>query len=205
MPRTLSDHEIHEFREQLCVAAERLFAEQGYEGVTMRALAGELGCSPMTPYRYFENKQAIFDAVRDAAFVRLGDVVERAAAAEADPLKRIRRLAHSYLDFARREPRAYRIMFELEKPAGDAPPGPLHGWGPLLGAMQQAVELGLIEGDPLTLAHLAWVSMHGLATLELSGKFLLGRSQGDLTESFLDHFLRGAGAPPAAFEPGETR
>jgi len=69
MPRAaLSQSEVDEFRDALCETATRLFAEQGYQGVTMRALATSLGCSPMTPYRYFENKAEIFEAVRSAAF-----------------------------------------------------------------------------------------------------------------------------------------
>ena len=57
MPRAaLSDHEVERFRDELCRVATLRFAEHGYGGVTLRALAAELGCSPMTPYRYFENK-----------------------------------------------------------------------------------------------------------------------------------------------------
>ena len=44
--------------------AERLFAEHGVEAVTMRQLAAALGVSPMTPYRYFKDKDAILAAVR---------------------------------------------------------------------------------------------------------------------------------------------
>jgi AcrR family transcriptional regulator len=198
-PRALSKHEVEEFREQLCRAAERLFAAHGYEGVTLRALATALGCSPMTPYRYFENKQAIFDAVREAAFVRFGARVEAAAAAHAEPIARFRALGEAYLGFARSEPHAYRIMFELEKPSqGEAEP--IHGWAPLLTTLEECVERGLLRGDPLELAHIAWVGMHGLATLEMSGKLILGRSQQELVAPVIDAFLRGAGAPPDALE-----
>ncbi len=38
--------------------------------MTLRALAAELGCSPMTPYRYFENKAELFAVVRADAFRR---------------------------------------------------------------------------------------------------------------------------------------
>lgn len=63
-PRPLCPEEIESFREGLCRVATRLFAERGVEGVTLRALARELGCSPRTPYRYFRNKDEIFLAVR---------------------------------------------------------------------------------------------------------------------------------------------
>ena len=70
MPRVLSDEAVGEFREKLVDAAERLFGQHGLEAVTMRQLAAELGVSPMTPYRYFADKDAILAAVRARAFNR---------------------------------------------------------------------------------------------------------------------------------------
>jgi AcrR family transcriptional regulator len=51
MPKTLSDEDIHQFREAMRRIAENAFATRGAQGVTMRELARELGCSAMTPYR----------------------------------------------------------------------------------------------------------------------------------------------------------
>ena len=64
MPRALTISELDSFREQLCSAATRLFAADGYAGVTLRKLAKEVGCSPMTPYRYFSSKDEILAAAR---------------------------------------------------------------------------------------------------------------------------------------------
>ena len=81
MPRAaLTEGEIESFRERICQAAARLFAENGYEAVTLRAIAAELGCSPMTPYRYFANKEEIFRAVRLAGFEDFGRRIHEAAA-----------------------------------------------------------------------------------------------------------------------------
>ena len=202
-PRALSEDQVHEFRDELCRVAERLFSEQGFEGVTLRALANELGCSPMTPYRYFENKAAIFDAVREAAFQRFGDRIEATARRHRDPLTRLRAMTYAYIGFAFEDPRAYRIMFELEKPTEPTKPL-LHGWDVLVGTLGECVAQGQLEGEPVTLAHLAWLAMHGLVTLELSGKLILGHSHEELVEPMLQSFLRGAGAPPAALEKRNT-
>ena len=66
MPRVLSESDVADFRERLCEAAERLFAQKGPDAVTMRQLAAELGVSPMTPYRYFADKEDILRAHRIA-------------------------------------------------------------------------------------------------------------------------------------------
>ena len=57
MPKNLSPAEVDAFRARLCAVAERRFAERGADGVSMRQLADELGCSAMTPYRYFSDKE----------------------------------------------------------------------------------------------------------------------------------------------------
>jgi AcrR family transcriptional regulator len=75
VPRVLSPEDVSSFRDRLCQAAERLFAEHGPNAVTMRQLAAELGCSPMTPYRYFKDKDEILAAVRAAAFDRFSEAL----------------------------------------------------------------------------------------------------------------------------------
>jgi len=211
VPRILSEDEIQDFRTSLCEVAERLFADCGYEGVTLRAIAAELGCSPMTPYRYFDNKEAIFTAVRMAAFMRFGRIIEQAALEHRDPIARLRAFARAYMGFAMEQPQAYRIMFEIARETTidedmlarpETRDAVLCGWRPLVEVLTELHEAGRIEGDPLTLAHLAWSSMHGLVTLELSQKLLLGRDYDELVEPLMDFFLRGIGAPPDSSESG---
>ena len=79
MPRNLSATAVDAFRARLCAVAEQRFARSGVEGVTMRQLADALGCSPMTPYRYFRDKDEILAAVRAAAFDRFASALEEAA------------------------------------------------------------------------------------------------------------------------------
>jgi AcrR family transcriptional regulator len=179
MPRTaLSPADIAGFREQLCTVAERLFAERGYPGVTLRALAAELHVSAMTPYRYFRDKDDIFAAVRAAGFRRFADAQEAAYAAESDPEERLRAMARCYVDFARREPHAYRIMFEMN-PLGSSEQYPelaaqqLRGWEPLLRGVGAAIDAGLLAGDPTHLAHVFWAAVHGIASLYLAGTYSL--------------------------------
>ncbi len=80
MPRTLSAEQVEKFRARLCEVAQHRFATQGRDAVSMRQLADALGCSPMTPYRYFRNKDEILAAVRTAAFDRFAAALEEAAA-----------------------------------------------------------------------------------------------------------------------------
>jgi len=202
MPRAaLSEIDLERFRESLCEVATRLFAEHGYSGVTLRALAAELGCSPMTPYRYFENKEAIFETVRQASFERFADCQTRAAGQAEDPIEQLRCLARAYAKFALDEPSAYRIMFQLDPPEAResyALMGSEHrSWRVMLEVVERAVDSGALSGDSDTLAHLFWSGTHGLVSLHLAGKLRLGRSLDVLLEAFLDGALPSTRIPHA--------
>ena len=107
-----------------------------------------------------------------------------AYAAEADPEKRLRAMARCYVDFARREPHAYRIMFEMNPLTGverypELVAQQMRGWEPLLRGVTAAVDAGLLAGEPAHLAHVFWAAVHGIASLHLAGTYtLLGSRPG---------------------------
>lgn len=192
MPRaSLTQDQLNDFRDSLCAAATRLFAAHGYKGVTMRALAKEIDCSPMTPYRYFANKAEIFDTVRSAAGTRFADAIDSAVKREAKHRPRLRAMCHAYVDFAVAEPHAYRIIFELEKGQRPEPPRveEARGWFIMKAAVADAIADGALEGDPDVVAHLFWSGVHGLVALHLSGMLELGIGLGPLVEAFIEREL----------------
>ena len=201
MPRTaLRPDDIAAFRARATAAATRLFAAHGYDGVTMRALADELGTSAMTPYRYLAGKDELFALVRADAFRRFGDRLAAALAAARQPAARLRKLKHAYLQFAIEHADAYRIMFELREPEDHARWPDLarearRAFGCLVHAVEDAIAAGVLAGDALTVAHLMWASVHGLVSLHLAGRLTL-RTLAQLAAS--DHEL-------AAFRPHRHR
>jgi AcrR family transcriptional regulator len=52
---------------QITHAALRIYAAKGPKGLTMRALGAALGVCASALYRHFRNKDAILEAVVDAA------------------------------------------------------------------------------------------------------------------------------------------
>lgn len=179
MPRAaLSADEVARFRTRAAEAATRLFAEQGYEAVTMRAVAEALGVSAMTPYRYVAGKEELFALVRTEAFRRFAERLEAALARGGDPVEKLRRLKQAYVGFALDEPDAYRTMFELRQPDpghAELAAQSRRAFGALHRTVAEAIAAGLLDGDPLTVAHLLWASTHGLVSLHLAGK-LAGRT-----------------------------
>ena len=116
MPRVLSDTDVADFRDRLCEVAERLFAERGPGAVTMRQLASELGVSPMTPYRYFEDKDDILAAVRSNGFNRFAEALETARASATGARARGSAVGEAYVTFALEHPHSYKLMFDFNQP-----------------------------------------------------------------------------------------
>jgi AcrR family transcriptional regulator len=174
MPRNLSPHDVEAFRARLCRAAERRFAADGLDGVSMRALADELGCSPMTPYRYFRDKDEILAAVRAAAFERFAAALEAAGRARGTAAERARAVGEAYLRFALNEPDAYRLMFDLSQPGEERYPALMAACARARRTMTAYVEdlvaEGVLDGDPVLLGYVFWAAVHGIVVLHLAGK-----------------------------------
>src|SRR5262249_10886136 len=149
--------------------------KRGIDGVSMRQLADALGCSPMTPYRYFRNKDAILAAVRAAAFDRFADALEAATGrAWGDLRAAAQATGEGYVQFALKEPEAYRLMFDLSQPHPERYPELVRATGRarrlMSASLEGLVKAGIFEGDPQLLGHVFWATLHGLVVLHLAGK-----------------------------------
>jgi len=182
MPRVLSETDVAEFRDRLCEAAERLFAEKGPDAVTMRQLAAELGVSPMTPYRYFRDKDDILAAVRTNGFNRFAEALEKARARTGSARARGAAVGQAYIDFALGHPHTYKLMFDLNQPREADYPD-------LVAAARRARETmsdyvkdlvadGVLAGDPEQVGMMFWAAAHGAIVLELAGKLPPGAARG---------------------------
>ena len=108
-PKT--DEEIAAFRDRVCDVATRLFIERGPQNVTMRQIASTLGVSPMTPYRYFQDKDEILATVRAEAFHRFSASLEQAVQQAPDARAKARAVGDAYVAFAKTYPAAYQLIF----------------------------------------------------------------------------------------------
>ncbi|MEE3624405.1 TetR/AcrR family transcriptional regulator [Nitrospirillum sp. BR 11752] len=175
-------------RDRVRDVAAGLFADRGLDGFKMRDLAARLGVSVMTPYRYFENKEAILACVRAHGFACLADALDRVPG-EGALEQRIAALAAAYGAFALAEPARYGLMFG---PAPARSPGVVEVRrqearveAAFTAQVQGLAEAGLSCAEPATLGRLLWSTLHGVAVLHLGGQL----PQVDLGEA-LRHAVR---------------
>ena len=199
MPRVLTDEAVGEFREKLVDAAERLFAQHGLEAVTMRQLAAELGVSPMTPYRYFADKDAILTAVRTRAFNRHAEALELAFEGGANTVERANAVGRAYLDFALGHPEAYKLMFDVKQPheAPELVAAGERSRATMTAHLKAMIDNGVLKGDPDLIGHMFWSALHGAIQLQLAGLLSPPFDAERLSGEIMRTLWRGLHAEPA--------
>jgi AcrR family transcriptional regulator len=107
----LSDDQRVQMREAIAAAARRVFLAEGYGSVSLRRLAGEVGCTPMALYTYYDSKldilRRLWAEVFDAAFAE----VERARTEGATPALQLKAMACAYVRYWLDHPDHYRLVF----------------------------------------------------------------------------------------------
>ena len=97
-------------REKFLKAAEILFVERGYDGVSISDIARKSGATKGHLYYYFKNKEALFDAVLKQHLDAQRDAMNQAAAAGGNMKERIHAALDSYIDFIEKNPGFPRLI-----------------------------------------------------------------------------------------------
>ena len=116
------EREKQELRDRILDAARTLFAEQGYDAVTMRKIAEKIEYSPTAIYFHFKDKQTLLQELCDTDFGALAHEFQKIARI-ADPIERLRQIGRAYVGFAIEFPNHYRLMFMTPSKATLGPEG----------------------------------------------------------------------------------
>lgn len=110
-------------REEAKQVALRQLAEAGTGGLSLNAIAREIGLSGPALYRYFANRDALLTSLILDGFDALGDTLEQVAAEVADqpPEHRLRAVFGAWRQWALAEPHQYKLLFGTPVPGYQAP------------------------------------------------------------------------------------
>lgn len=174
-PRPAPDLDLR--RDQITRVAREIAEAEGWAAVTMRRVAAEIGVTQPVLYSAFSGRQALIDAVALDGFGAIAAALE---AADTAPLARMR----AYLDFAAAHPSIYEAMFSM-------PSGLVFGGAEAREPMARAFSAihDVFPGPDDTRAEVAWSTLHGLATLQASGRLPESRLQArlELAHQMLTH------------------
>ena len=163
-------------REQILVAARDLVVCEGLIGFSMRKVAKACGLSATAIYRHFEDKDALLTRAVQEGF-RIFGAYLMDALQESSPLDRLRCSGKRYFDFSEDHARYYALIFMTDCKALGLQQLDQQADGEARGTFQFLVDR-IVEcqrakvvrtGDSEAIAVWVWSSLHGLASLRLSG------------------------------------
>jgi len=205
-------------REAFIEAAREILRED--TTLDLRKVAERAGKSRTAPYLVFGKTEegGGLEALRLAVAVRgvreLADTAARSVARAPDPEQAARLLGEAYIDFARRRPGLFRLMFGPEvaramrfegaPPHGSDASDLLQARAELEGLFRRVIEgcqaVGAMGGgdtDALVLG--GWAMFHGAAVLLLDGQLeVAGLATPDEAAALVTRFLMDEGALPVA-------
>jgi AcrR family transcriptional regulator len=170
--------ELQGTREKILDAARDMFAEEGFDAVTMRAIAERIEYTPTAIYHHFKNKNALLTELCQTDFEMLARHFNAAVAA-SDPVERILAVGEAYLHFAEKHPSQYRFMFMTVIPQptlGEQYVAERQGnperdaYAFLRAACREAIDRGLLlpeVTDADELAQILWGGVHGMISLRI--------------------------------------
>jgi AcrR family transcriptional regulator len=180
-------------REAVLAAARARLERDGASGLSLRAVARDLGVTAPALYAYVEGKGELLAAIAGAHFERLAD--RFAAVDAADPVERIRGLSRAYVDHALESPALFELLFRYPPAptAGiDAFPPATRAFESALAATTAAAEAGLLRVPDVGLAAMTmWAAVHGAAQVLLMGFPLDDLGAAAFVDSVIDTMLAG--------------
>ncbi len=185
-------------RQALLRAAQELLIDEGFGGLSMRRVAARCGVSATAIYRHFEDKDALLCAAVVDGFRLFGTYLMQSLKAPT-PRERLRVMGQRYFDFAFERPHEYQVIFMLDcskmglSKLDEHAKKEIDGtFVMLMDRLKECQDAGVVRaGDTRALAVYYWSTVHGLASLMLSGGLDVGPEENrKLVEQQLELLLR---------------
>jgi AcrR family transcriptional regulator len=190
-------------RTKILDTARELFAEHGYDAVTMRMIAERIEYTPTAIYYHFKDKDALIHEMCDEDWGALAEEFQKIATV-ANPAERLREMGRAYARFAFEHPNHYRLMFMTPQRSYEFAPLERKGkpdqdaYAFLLWTVGQTAAAGLLApayaADVEMTAQVIWAAVHGIVALQIAkgnDPWVEWRPIARRVETLLDLLIRG--------------
>jgi len=146
-------------RDGIVDVAGQLLERDGADGLTMRAIAAELGIRAPSLYKHITGKRELEIALVTGALQQQAEAFEKVVASADDSLIGI---ATAYRSWALERPHLYALMNDQPLPRNELPEG-----------LEERAVLPLLDavGGDMDRARAVWAFAHGMVSLELADRF----------------------------------
>jgi TetR/AcrR family transcriptional regulator len=167
-------------RSEILVAAEALYAKQGWDAVTMDQVARSARLSRALVYVYFRDKEDLLFAIGERAMQLLTGRFEAAAAGPGTGLQHVEAIGRAYMGYALEFPHYFDVCSRFQAHAMGSEPSANEAACHLAGDQVMSTVIGVIEagirdgslrkdiGDPFMLALTLWAFTHGIIQLVMA-------------------------------------
>ncbi len=155
-----------DLRAALVKAARHAVDKAGPEAISLKDLAIKIGVTQSAPYRHFESREAVLEAVAADGFdrfrVALQDAEREGSFADA-----FERTVLAYVRFGQANPGVYRLMFSSKNICGADPRSPLAvassaAFQDLLGRIGGRIAPARVHAVAMWI----WATLHGIVMLD---------------------------------------
>lgn len=166
-------------REACITEALAIVARDGVERLSLREVARRLSISHQTPYRHFKSRDHLLAELVARAYQDFAGVLMKAAE-RPDADKALSAMGIAYLDYAAREPLAYRLMFGTPLPPASEHPNMMHEARRAFDLLTNALKRRHVDAsanqkynshDVECDAMFIWSTLHGFASIRSSSAF----------------------------------
>ncbi|MBO0936634.1 TetR/AcrR family transcriptional regulator [Fibrella sp. HMF5335] len=165
------EREKEDMRRRIVDAARHLYVLNGFEKLSIRAIAEEIEYSAATIYLYFKDKNEVMYAIHQQAFSKMMQEFQPIVSM-TDPFEKLVMMGRKYTQFAMENPELFDVMFIITAPM-DTLECREEIWSEgriafnmLVQVVQECINAGIFQPqDPEVAAMMIWSTIHGYTAL----------------------------------------
>lgn len=193
--RERKERQQEDLRKKILDAASELFANDGYESVSMRKIADKIEYSPTTIYLYFKDKNELLNQICEETFAGLIKDLQKIKNKSDDPLTTLRKAMKAYIYFGLKYPNHYEVTFIDPIKGSNLPFEGSTGqkaFEMLTSSVATSMESGLLKKDDIAkVSQILWALLHGIVSLLNAHKEFPFVSRKKLIEGSIDLIFEG--------------